>query len=663
MIRRLVLFAAFFFAACGGPDSTEPDVPAVASVIVQPDSSSVARGTAVQLSATLRDANGNVLNGRTVMWTTSDATRATVTPNGGLVNTLGEGRVVITATSETRSGSAVLIVQPGIVDFSIVDAQFTQGMQAADGSIPMVLAGNAAVVNVLVQATPPGATSARIVLRLFDAGSSALVRADTAITSAALGANTSYATPSVQFLIPSTMLRRGLAWQVERDATGPARDDSAVNDVFPRTGHANLATVEVPTLKVRFVPIVLSAHSNTTGSVSAASIPEYLRTLQSIHPIGRIEAQVGTPLTTSASFGSPPSGGERGFWVQVLAELDLARLADPTDPQTHWYGVVVPPTGFNFTTFGGFAYIPATGSSTGATTRTAVGVQLGWFSRPTQARDLVAHELAHNFGRLHAPCGGAGAPLDGAYPFPGGLIDRHGHDVFSWATQRTTFATTVNTDVGDVMGYCFPVWTSTYTYKGILEFRGSTTAPPAIARVLVVRGSIVDGLDVELEPAFVMDARPSLPERRGGYRLEGLASDGRVLFAHDFEPAVLDHAPSIRPFTLAIPASPELEDDLYTLRVRGPAGEARRTRVPSAAPALPGAAPRNVSAIRIAGGFARVTCADNTMRGIVVQHAGTNALLGTTNGATILVAADAGTPLSVACSDGVRTERSNAIVR
>ncbi|MGH7554819.1 MAG: hypothetical protein ACREMQ_17605, partial [Longimicrobiales bacterium] len=485
--------------------------------------------------------------------------------------------------------------------------------------------------------------------------------ADTATTMGTLGANTSYATPSVQFLLPAAALRSGLAWQVERDATGTARDDSAANDVFPRTGRANLVTVDVPTLNVRFVPIVLSAHGNTTGAVSAASIPEYLRTLRSIHPVGRIDAQVGTPLTTSASFGTPPSGGERAFWVQVLAELDLARLADPTDPQTHWYGVVVPPAGFNFTAFGGFGYIPATGSSTGASTRTALGVQLGWFSRPTQARDLVAHELAHNFGRLHAPCGGAGAPLDGAYPFPGGLIDRHGHDVFSWATQRTTSATTVNTDVGDVMGYCFPVWTSTYTYRGILEFRGSTAAPPPIARVLVVRGSIVDGIGVELEPAFAIDARPSLPERVGAYRLEGLDSDGRVLFAHDFEPAVLDHTPAVRPFTLAIPASPQLEDALVTLRVRGPAGEARMTRVPSAGPAGRGPALR-ATASRIAFGMASVTCADGAARGILVRHAGTGAVLGTARGATMEVAAAPGTPLDVACSDGVRTERSSAIV-
>src|SRR5207302_1139365 len=130
-----------------------------------------------------------------------------------------------------------------------------------------------------------------------------------------------------------------------------------------------------------------------------------------VHPLGIVNAHVGASLTTNANFGTPPtSGGAAAFWQQLIAEIDLARLADPTEPDANWYGVVRPPPGFTYTEFGGFSYIPTSGTNTGAGTRTSAAVQVGWFSNPIQARNLVAHEIGHTFGRRHAPCGAAASP-------------------------------------------------------------------------------------------------------------------------------------------------------------------------------------------------------------------------------------------------------------
>ena len=610
----------------------------------------------MQLSVTLRDSDGAVISGRPVDWSTSDAGRASVS-DGGLVSAIDPGRVTITAASEGRSGTAIVVVEAGALDFAIADAQFTQGVQAADGSISMVLQGSAAVVNVLVRSSPANASTTPIVLRIHDAATQALVHADTVLTSTAR-TDPTFAAPSAQFLVPAALLRDGLMWQVERDPAGSLPDDSAANDVYPRSGLASLATIDVPTLRIRFVPIVLASHGNARGDVSAANLPEYLRTLRSVMPVGRIDVEIGTPFTSSASFGSPPRGGEASFWTRVLAELDLARIADVAAPDAHWYGVVRPPSGFNFTEYGGFAYIPSSGSSTGANTRTALGVMVGWFSRPTQARDLVAHELAHNFGRRHAPCGGA-AGTDADYPVAGGIIDEPGHDVYAWENAIATFAETVPVSTGDVMGYCFPVWASTYTHDGVRAFRGTIAEPPPITNVLVVRGHVTDGSGIRLEPAFTLEARPSLPEGSGRYQLEGLAADGTVMFAYAFEPAVLDHAPDVRAFTLAIPATPELERTLQTLLVRGPAGEAAMSRHDLPAGVL-SAAPAPPSVMHEAMGMVRVTCGEG-VRGVLVRHAG-GGVLGTSTGSAAVMAADPGTTLDVACSDGVRTHRYRAIV-
>ncbi len=81
----------------------------VASVTVTPATASVAVGQTVQLTATLRDANGNVLSGRTVLWTSDNAVVATV-DGTGLVSGVSAGPAVITATSEGKSGSASVTV-------------------------------------------------------------------------------------------------------------------------------------------------------------------------------------------------------------------------------------------------------------------------------------------------------------------------------------------------------------------------------------------------------------------------------------------------------------------------------------------------------------------------------------------------------------------------
>ncbi len=81
----------------------------VASVTVTPATASVAVGQTVQLTATLRDANGNVLSGRTVLWTSDNAVVATV-DGTGLVTGVSAGPAVITATSEGKSGSASVTV-------------------------------------------------------------------------------------------------------------------------------------------------------------------------------------------------------------------------------------------------------------------------------------------------------------------------------------------------------------------------------------------------------------------------------------------------------------------------------------------------------------------------------------------------------------------------
>lgn len=91
---------------------TEPVVP-VASVVVTPTTASLAVGATVALQAEARDAQGNVLAGRAISWTTSSAATATVS-NTGVVTGVTAGNAVITATSEGRSAQVQVTVTPPV---------------------------------------------------------------------------------------------------------------------------------------------------------------------------------------------------------------------------------------------------------------------------------------------------------------------------------------------------------------------------------------------------------------------------------------------------------------------------------------------------------------------------------------------------------------------
>ena len=86
----------------------------VASVEVTPPWTSVDEGRTVQLTATPKDANGSVLPGRVITWTSGNPSAATVSGTG-LVTGMVAGAATITATSEGRSAASaitVLVPQP-----------------------------------------------------------------------------------------------------------------------------------------------------------------------------------------------------------------------------------------------------------------------------------------------------------------------------------------------------------------------------------------------------------------------------------------------------------------------------------------------------------------------------------------------------------------------
>ena len=113
-------------AACGDgatdpppPGPTTPDPPRATTVVVSPATARLtALGATAQLSAQVRDQNGQAMTGTTVTWATNAAAVATVAATG-LVTATGNGTATITATAGGVSGSATVTVAQEVTTVAV----------------------------------------------------------------------------------------------------------------------------------------------------------------------------------------------------------------------------------------------------------------------------------------------------------------------------------------------------------------------------------------------------------------------------------------------------------------------------------------------------------------------------------------------------------------
>lgn len=103
--------------------------PPVASVVVS-GGTTLVRGNTLQLTATTRDVSSNVLTGRTVTWSSSTPSAATVNASTGLVTGVGVGSTVITATSEGINGTATLSVTTDVSQVIVTPSAFSLAVGA-----------------------------------------------------------------------------------------------------------------------------------------------------------------------------------------------------------------------------------------------------------------------------------------------------------------------------------------------------------------------------------------------------------------------------------------------------------------------------------------------------------------------------------------------------
>lgn len=402
------------------------------------------------------------------------------------------------------------------IDFTVAGVEIIQAVQRDTGDVPLIRSRDA-LLRVYLHASESTAFVPDVGLEIRVNGTVVDTRVltpdfDTVPTSTDRGDLSN----SVNWVIPATFVQPGLEIRATADPEQDYFETNEDNNAYPdAASYASYAVASVDAYGVTLVPVHQSANG-TTGDVNGSNATDYTEMAEAIYPVPSVPASVRATYTTDAPVLQSNDGN--GAWNMILQEVQALRAADASDD--NYFGVV--PTTYG-SGIAGLGYIPSSRTS-------SYRAAIGW-DKSNSRGGVAAHELGHNLGRYHAPCGGA-ANTDPGYPYGGGLIGHWGYDPRDGDLIDPTSAK-------DIMTYCNPQWISDYNFELVLDFLDGVVTPRTVSLqpqpCLLIWGRIANG-EIELDPAAVITARPTLPTAPGAYRVDVVDDRGRALFDLSFDP-------------------------------------------------------------------------------------------------------------------------------
>ena len=414
-------------------------------------------------------------------------------------------------------------------------AYLTQAVQSRTFPVPLV-AGEAALLRVFV--TAPGGSDAQIppVRASFHLGGAQAHVVDIPGQSTAIPAEIDEGSlsKSANAEIPAEVIQPGLEMVIEIDPESTLDPGLGIAKRIPEEGRAGVDVRAMPPFDLTVIPFLWSADPDSSVLEIGGADGEFFRTTRTLLPIGEFGVDMHEPVLTSSN--------------------DVDGLLE----ETKAIRVMEGGTGY---------YLGMISSETDG----AQGVaELGLPSAVAVTDPvIVAHELGHTMGLQHAPCGGSDS--DPAFPQLDGSIGAFGYD-FSDGGRI------VPPDTPDLMSYCRPPWIGDYHFGNALAFRlleegAAATLAGEPTRTILLWGGAGEGGVPFLEPAFIVDAPPSLPSSAGEWEITGRSSGGGTLFSLSFGmPATADGGDGRSSFAFALPAHPGWATALASITLAGPGG-------------------------------------------------------------------------------------------
>ncbi|MFZ1615590.1 MAG: IPT/TIG domain-containing protein [Holophaga sp.] len=531
-------------------------------------------------------------------------------------------------------------------DLSIAGAYLVQSVQDTPGTVPLV-ANRDAYLRVFVIANQASVTPPAVQVTLTNGGISWIqtLSAPGGLTSTPTTLNEGSWGSSWNLLVPAAQLQVGATLLVRVNPTGAVAETDGTNNFFPSNGVAG--SLDVRTVKPFLLTLVSVVQQSLTGNVDTGrTLASWPDRLQRMYPIGSVDVQKrSSTLTTTADLntGASPSASVTG-WSQLLGELETKRAAEASS--RYYYGAV------NVSYTGGIAGLGYVGWPS------AIGWDKTGSTDGYSYPEVLAHEVGHNFGRHHAPCGvtdpDSSWPTDPAHA--NAAIGVYGYDVAKSALKLPT--------AKDIMSYCDGnLWISDYTFKGVFAFRATSAIGDAQLQdaamaddqeCLLVSGRIGEGR-VEVNSSFQVRTCPT--PSGGSHALVLMDGQGQELVRHGFEPlevADLPDGQQERHFVVAVPLETATELRLQQLRVvRENVILAEHTTTLAQGTSR---VVREPVAMRLYPGAAHLSWDSEVHANVMVRDPRTGEVIAFLRGGSAMIASDA-TELEFTFSDGVRSER------
>jgi hypothetical protein len=345
---------------------------------------------------------------------------------------------------------------------------------------------------------------------------------------------------SVSAEIPGSVVRPGLEMVVEVDPDGTLDPGLGVAQRIPATGRLAVDVRAVPPLELTVVPFLWAQAPDSSilnavrGMATDPQRHELLADVRALLPVGAFEVSAHEPVLSASN--------------------DARRLMEETEAIRVLEG-------------GGGHYLGTMAGRVTGPSGTAFVPGRAGFSVPQSG--TIAHELGHNLGLRHAPCGGAGDP-DPSFPHADGSAGAWGYD---FARGEL-----VGPSTPDLMSYCGPPdGISDYHFANALRYRlfeARARVEPAAtpARSLLLWGGADANGTPFLNPAFIVEAPPALPDSAGAYTLTGRTARGTELFSIRFAMPRAADGDGGSGFAFVLPAEPGWAGELAGITLAGPGG-------------------------------------------------------------------------------------------